>query len=156
MRNAWREQQLRQVFRTALGRRRERTVETTGEDIARSDIVVRRHDEMRQLVLGGALPHDCCVFADDADWSEVGEQFHLRGARSPGPPVGEVDDFTLLRTIDGAVRLLDEAAQGRIPVVSPRLTLVVMPEECQSIPVTAPNDWNQKGCDNRSTNSSRP
>ena len=25
------------------------------------------------------------------------------------------------------------------------MTDVVMPEECQSIPITAPNAWNQKG-----------
>jgi hypothetical protein len=36
------------------------------------------------------------------------------------------------------------------------MTLVVMPEECQSIPITAPNDWNQKGCASRWSSSSRP
>jgi hypothetical protein len=36
------------------------------------------------------------------------------------------------------------------------MTLVVMPEECQSIPITAPNDWNQKGFANRRSSSSRP
>ena len=25
------------------------------------------------------------------------------------------------------------------------ITLVVMPDECQSMPMTAPNDWNQNG-----------
>jgi hypothetical protein len=44
--------------------------------------------------------------------------------------------------------------------VSPRfsapMTLVVMPEECQSMPITAPNDWNQNGCASRRSNSSRP
>jgi hypothetical protein len=29
------------------------------------------------------------------------------------------------------------------------MTLVVMPDECQSIPITAPNDWNQNGCESR-------
>ena len=45
-------------------------------------------------------------------------------------------------------------------VVRPRfsapMTLVVIPEECQSIPITAPNDWNQKGFANRRNGSSRP
>ena len=45
-------------------------------------------------------------------------------------------------------------------VASPRfsapMTLVVMPDECQSMPMTAPNDWNQNGCDSRRRNSSRP
>ena len=36
------------------------------------------------------------------------------------------------------------------------MTLVVMPDECQSMPMTAPNDWNQNGCDSRRRNSSRP
>ena len=34
---------------------------------------------------------------------------------------------------------------GARPRFSAPSTLVVMPEECQSIPITAPNDWNQKG-----------
>lgn len=29
------------------------------------------------------------------------------------------------------------------------ITLVVMPDECQSMPIPAPNDWNQNGCDSR-------
>lgn len=36
------------------------------------------------------------------------------------------------------------------------MTDVVTPDECQSIPMTAPNDWNQKGCESRRRNSSRP
>jgi hypothetical protein len=36
------------------------------------------------------------------------------------------------------------------------MTLVVIPEECQSIPVTAPKDWNQNGWARRRNNSSRP
>ena len=36
------------------------------------------------------------------------------------------------------------------------MTLVVMPDECQSIPITAPSDWNQNGCESRRSTSSRP
>ena len=36
------------------------------------------------------------------------------------------------------------------------MTLVVMPEECQSMPMTQPNDWNQNGCARRRSSSSRP
>ena len=36
------------------------------------------------------------------------------------------------------------------------MTLVVMPDECQSIPITAPNDWNQNGSDRRRSTSVRP
>src|SRR5437667_12494594 len=34
---------------------------------------------------------------------------------------------------------------GVSPRFSAPITLVVMPDECQSIPITAPNDWNQNG-----------
>ena len=34
--------------------------------------------------------------------------------------------------------------------------LVVMPDECQSIPMTAPSDWNQNGCARRRIISSGP
>jgi hypothetical protein len=45
---------------------------------------------------------------------------------------------------------------GASPRLSAPKTLVVMPDECQSIPITAPKDWNQKGCARRRNNSSRP
>jgi hypothetical protein len=48
------------------------------------------------------------------------------------------------------------ADNGFRPRFSAPTTLVVMPEECQSIPITAPNDWNQKGCASRRSISSRP
>ena len=35
-------------------------------------------------------------------------------------------------------------------------TLVVIPDECQSMPMTAPKDWNQNGWARRRRNSSRP
>ncbi len=47
-------------------------------------------------------------------------------------------------------------AMGFRPRFSAPSTEVVMPEECQSIPITAPKDWNQKGCDSRRSSSSRP
>jgi hypothetical protein len=42
------------------------------------------------------------------------------------------------------------------PRFSAPITDVVMPLECQSIPMTAPNDWNQNGLASRLRNSSRP
>ncbi len=47
-------------------------------------------------------------------------------------------------------------ASGASPRFSAPITLVVMPDECQSMPITAPNDWNQNGCASRRSNSSRP
>jgi hypothetical protein len=45
---------------------------------------------------------------------------------------------------------------GVRPRFSAPMTLVVIPEECQSMPMTAPNDWNQKGWERRRRSSSRP
>ena len=53
-----------------------------------------------------------------------------------------------------AGRARRRAARGRAS--ARRCTLVVMPDECQSMPITAPNDWNQNGCASRRSNSSRP
>ena len=58
------------------------------------------------------------------------------------------------------VRSLPRMPAAPAADASPRLrapmTLVVMPEECQSIPITAPNAWNQKGWARRRRSSSRP
>jgi hypothetical protein len=62
------EQKVRKILRTTFGRRRKRAMETAGEDVARADIVVCRHDEVRQLRLGGDLPGGRFVFAYDANW----------------------------------------------------------------------------------------
>ena len=55
---------------------------------------------------------------------------------------------------DMNAELAAQAARARAS--ARRCTLVVMPDECQSIPITAPNDWNQNGCASRRKNSSRP
>ena len=36
------------------------------------------------------------------------------------------------------------------------MTDVVIPDECQSIPITAPSAWNQNGSLSRVSNSDRP
>jgi hypothetical protein len=36
------------------------------------------------------------------------------------------------------------------------MTLVVIPDECQSMPMTAPKDWNQNGWASRRSTSCRP
>src|SRR6185369_4935957 len=45
---------------------------------------------------------------------------------------------------------------GPRPRLSAPSTLVVMPDECQSMPITQPSDWNQNGCASRRSTSSRP
>src|SRR3954452_17318916 len=70
---------------------------------------MRWHDEVREVRLGGDSPGDRFVFPDDACRPEVAKQFELRGARSIGPPVGEVDDLALRWTVNRTVGLVDEA-----------------------------------------------
>jgi hypothetical protein len=53
------------------------------------------------------------------------------------------------------ILLAGPPGNGKTSLSAP-ITLVVMPEECQSIPITAPNDWNQNGWARRRSNSSRP
>ena len=45
---------------------------------------------------------------------------------------------------------------GLIARFSAPITLVVMPDECQSMPMTAPKLWNQKGWASRSRKARRP
>ena len=47
-------------------------------------------------------------------------------------------------------------ASGLSPRFKAPMTEVVTPDECQSMPMTAPNDWNQNGWASRRRNSSRP
>ena len=54
------------------------------------------------------------------------------------------------------VILFGSYAAGNARAESDIDLLVVMPEECQSMPITAPKDWNQKGWARRRSNSSRP
>jgi len=46
--------------------------------------------------------------------------------------------------------------RGLRPRLSAPRTEVVMPEECQSMPMTAPSAWNQKGSLRRVRNSEGP
>lgn len=52
--------------------------------------------------------------------------------------------------------LLSRRARGDVIPSKPHDHAVVMPEECQSIPMTAPKDWNQNGHASRRKISSRP
>src|SRR5436853_4666030 len=52
------------------------------------------------------------------------QQFQLGRARPAGTPIRQIDDLALSRTVDGAVRLLNETGErSRMPVVAPGLAL---------------------------------
>ena len=91
-------------------------------------------DEPARLGQGGAV---------DADAIADGDELLGRLARMPPAPAADMEAELA-------------ATAGPRPRFNAPMTLVVMPEECQSIPMTAPKDWNQKGCARRRRNSSRP
>jgi hypothetical protein len=78
----------------------------------------------------------------DADAIPDRRKLHRSGAAVLTPPATDV--------------MPSSPDKGARPRFSAPMTLVVMPDECQSMPITAPNDWNQKGCARRRSNSSRP
>jgi hypothetical protein len=79
--DAGRQQQLRKIYRTAFGRRRQRAVQAAGEDVAGAHIMVRRHDEMRQLRLQDRLRvrlgRQRGEFRDDAVGAERRQEIKL-------------------------------------------------------------------------------
>ena len=66
-----------------------------------------------------------------------------RAARVPAAPAADVQPQLVFN-------------RRRGPRLSAPITLVVIPDECQSIPITAPNDWNQNGFERRRNTSVRP
>ena len=97
------------------------------EDIARSHVVMRRHDEVRQQSLCRRFARQRRQFGHDAIRTQIVQQVELPGAGDLGPLVRQVDDFALCRPVDRAVRLVDEALQVfGMPMVAARLLLVAV------------------------------
>jgi hypothetical protein len=63
------------------------------------------------------------------------------GARLRAPRAGSTAKTSRARRKRGP----SSCSSGASPRFNAPMTLVVMPEECQSMPITAPNDWNQNG-----------
>ncbi len=117
------EQQLGEILGRAVGGGGERAVQAAKHDVAGADVVMRRHDEMRQqrLVRGGRrrLRIDCGELAGDAIGTDPHEQVKLGAAGRCGAAVGQVDDPSLPGAVDGGMRRLDEGGQSfRQPVVA--------------------------------------
>ena len=55
------------------------------EDVAGSDVMMRRHDEMRQQGLRRLLTFERRQFVDDAIRAQLGQQFKLGRARELRP-----------------------------------------------------------------------
>ena|ERR1700677_3645341 len=103
---------------------------TSHDDVARSDIVMHRDDEVRQRRL---FQRGCSIqrreLTDDPVWSEITKKVELNVTRDVRSMVGEVDDRPLTDPFNRRVGRLDEALQilGK-PVVTPGLsTLAIHP-----------------------------
>jgi hypothetical protein len=121
--HAGHEQQRAEVRRPAIGGGGERAVQPAEHDVGRPDIVVRGHAQVRQQRLrrrlGGAQGGE---LAGDAVGPQRGEQVHLAAAGRLRAMVGEIDDLSLTRPVDGRVRLVHEALESlRQPVIAARL-----------------------------------
>ena len=68
---------------------------------------------------------------------EAMAEFMKNGRTSPIRPITR-------RSTSDKLRLRYKALRLWLGPFFP-ITLVVIPDECQSMPMTAPNDWNQKG-----------
>lgn len=96
------------------------------QHIAWTNAVMGRHDQMRQNELRSRNRHlairggrfQCRDFARDAFRPQGVQQIELTATRGFRPPVGEIDDLSLLRTVDCRVRLLDMAPPCGDPIQS--------------------------------------
>ena len=75
-----RQQQVRKVDRTALGRRGERAMQPPGEDVARAHVVMRRHDEVRQQSLCRGSARERRQLGNNAIRTQIVQEVELPGA----------------------------------------------------------------------------
>ena len=110
-------------------------------------------DEAVQIEVEAVLHGGAVDLGDEA--ARVGE----RGAVE-ADAVADRDELVRRLARMRAAAAADMEAEFAGQRIEPRfkapMTLVVMPDECQSMPITAPNDWNQNGWASRRSNSSRP
>ena len=117
-------------------------------------VAVVGDDEAVQVEIEAVLHRGAVDLGDQPARSGQRRAVERRRARRspPARPASAANAGRARRRRGGRARL-DSGARPRL---SAPMTLVVMPEECQSIPITAPNDWNQNGCASRRSSSSRP
>src|SRR4051812_35863333 len=92
---AWHEKQLGEISGAPLDCRRERTVQSSRDHVARAHVMVGGHHEMRQqtLVRRPGVSRDRRQLRNDAIGIPLREQIELCVARCSGAPIGEVYDF---------------------------------------------------------------
>jgi len=118
------------------------------QHVARADLVMCRHDQVRQLRrqrdrTGRLVPNlQRPQFLRDTVRPQRLQNIELRAARRFRPPVGKVDDLALLDPIDRSVRLFDEASDVfRKSMIAARLlALAVHPLLNHDPPAVIGND----------------
>ena len=131
------EQQFGEVDRCPIRCCSQIGVKTRRQQVAWTDIVMSRHDQMRQRELHR---NGLCVvrfsptcqgrqFARDPVWTQGLQNAKLTVARGSGTLIGEIDDLTLPDLIDGGVGFLDKTFQAfRKPVIpASRLPVAIHP-----------------------------
>jgi Hsp70 protein len=88
--DARRQQQVGKVDRSALGRSGERAMQPSREDVARSHVVMRRHDEVRQQSLCRRFVRQRRQFGHDAIRTQIVQKVELLCAGVLSPSVRQV------------------------------------------------------------------
>ncbi|MNV83266.1 hypothetical protein D3C71_1770560 [compost metagenome] len=100
-----RHEQILEILRPTIGGSRERAVQAAHVDVLLADIVMIRHDQMRQHRLRRRFSHPRGVkrdhFADDPVRTERGKQIELAAARCERPVIRQIDDLALPSAFDG-------------------------------------------------------
>jgi hypothetical protein len=124
---------LREILRTEFGSRRESAMQASDDDVVRPDIVVGRHDGMRQhrLVARARIfdagPVQFGKLADNAVGPEFGKDIELSPARGFCATIREIDDHALIDTIDRKMRFVNEAPQAfGQPVIASGLAAIAV------------------------------
>src|ERR1700730_3854280 len=131
--DTWNEQQLGEVGRTPIRCGSQIGVKARRQHVAWADLVMGRHDQMRQRELHRNGLCDVRFsparqgrqFARDPVRPHGVQNAKLTTARGSSTAIGEIDDLTKPDSIDGGVRLLDKTFQAFGKSVIPASLLAV-------------------------------
>ena len=144
--HAGREQEFGKIRGSAVGRGGQIAVQPSRHDIFGANLMVCRHDEMRQQRLrrnlcrpfGTFQPRE---FAHDPVRPQRSQQVELRATRFLRAPVGKIDDLSLAFAFDRSVRIVQEAGQSfRQPMIAPCLPALTIHALLDHRPVAVVGD----------------
>jgi hypothetical protein len=111
------QQKLGEIPRARFGGGGKIAVQASHDDVLGPDIVMTRHDEMRQRGLrlrawtADAFLLHLGELALDPVGAELAQNVELLPARGFRTPIGQIDDHALFDAVDRGVRLVDEATK---------------------------------------------